>query len=128
MGAALVAVVTQRSELFSYEAVAIAWFKHPELVTKNVPLEKLQEQLLAVVHVKNTTARNAVRAASNRAVEKMVHRGLLKPSNRHSIEVLLDHPVKIKELPFDHREATKHYLVKLAKKILKERTKKEKET
>ena len=123
MGAAFIAVATKRNDQFSYEAVAVAWFKHPEIITKGQPLDKLRRQLLAVVHIKNTNARNAVRAAANRAAERLVHRELLKPDNTHSIEILLEHSVHIKDLPFDHREAKDHYLVKLARRFLKEASK-----
>jgi len=123
MGAAYIAVATKRNAQFSYEAFAVAWFKHPEIITRGQPLEKLKIQLLATAHVKNSSARNAIRAAANRAAERLVHRELLNPKNTQSVEILLEHSVQIKDLPFDQREAKDHYLVKLAGKFLKEAAK-----
>jgi len=128
MGAAYIAVATARNDQFSYEAFAVAWFKHPEIITKGQPLEKLRTQLLATENVHNMSARNAVRAAANRAAERLVHRKLLKSQNTHSVEILLEHPVHIKDLPFDHKEAKDHYLVKLARRFLKEGQKCSRET
>jgi len=124
MAAAYIAIATQRNDQFSYEAFAVAWFKHPEIFTRGQPLEKLRIQLLATAHVRNASARNAVRAAANRTAERLVHRELLNMKNTQSVEILLEHPVHIKDLPFDHREAKDHYLLKLARRFLKEDSKK----
>ena len=121
MGAALIAVASRKTELFAYEALAIAWFSYPELTVKGEPLASVKKQLLAVERTEGTSARSAIVSAAHRAGERLVHREYLSPTNRHSIEVLLEHPVVLKELTYDHKEAKEHYLVKLAQKLLKEK-------
>jgi len=121
MGAALIAVASRKTELFSYEALAIAWFAYPELTVKGETIPELKKHLLAVERTMGTSARNAIASAAHRAGERLIHREYIKPTNRHSIEVLLEHPVVLKELIYDHKEAKDHYLVKLAQKILKEK-------